>query len=117
MFLFIYLQKDSFFYDNNDSKNNLNMGNKTSYLYQKELLNRLKETLEIFREDMSNVARNYKNSVQNLHDTEGLMDETFDEYYVNYLNPTVEILNSILERIDTEDLSFIEKEINFLSSR
>lgn len=93
------------------------MASRTSYTYQKELLNRLKETLEIFREDMSNVARNYKNAVQNLHDNEGLMDETYDEYYVNYLNPTVEILNSILERIDTEDVSFIEKEINFLSSR
>ncbi len=45
------------------------------------------------------------------------MDETYDEYYINYLNPTVEILNSILERIDTEDVAFIEKEINFLSSR
>ncbi len=93
------------------------MASRTSYTYQKELLNRLKETLEVFREDMSNVARNYKNSVQNLHDNEGLMDETYDEYYVNYLNPTVEILNSILERIDTEDVSFIDKEINFLSSR
>lgn len=93
------------------------MANRTSYNYQKELLVKLKETLEIFREDMSNVARNYKNSVQNLHDQEGLMDETYDEYYVNYLNPTVEVLNNILERIDTEDVVFIEKEINFLSSR
>lgn len=93
------------------------MASRTSYTYQKELLIRLKETLEVFREDMSNVARNYNNAVQNLHDNEGLMDETYDEYYVNYLNPTVEVLNSILERIDTEDVAFIEKEINFLSSR
>lgn len=93
------------------------MANKTSYGYQKELLVRLKETLEIFREDMSNVARNYKNSVQSLHDQEGLMDETYDEYYINYMNPTIEILNSILERMDTEDVAFIEKELNFLSSR
>lgn len=93
------------------------MGMKTSYGYQKELLVRLKEILEVFREDMSTVARNYKNSVQNLHDQEGLMDETYNEYYINYLNPTVEVLNSILERIDSEDVAFIEKEINFLSSR
>jgi hypothetical protein len=93
------------------------MASKTSYNYQKELLAKLQETLEIFREDMSNVARNYKNSVQALHEHEGLMDETYDEYYVNYMNPTIEILNSILERIDTEDVAFIEKELNFLSSR
>lgn len=93
------------------------MASKTSYGYQKELLLKLQETLEIFREDMSNVARKYKNTVQSLHDQEGLMDETYDEYYINYMNPTIEILNSILERIDTEDTAFIEKEMNFLSSR
>lgn len=92
------------------------MSSKTSYAYQKELLNRLRETLEIFREDMSNVARNYKGSVQDLQ-ADGLMDETYNEYYVNYLNPTVDMLNSILERMDNEELGFIEKEINFLSSR
>ena len=93
------------------------MAGKTSYGYQKELLAKLQETLEIFREDMSNVARNYKNTVQALHDQEGLMDETYDEYFINYMNPTIEILNSILERIDIEDTAFIEKELNFLASR
>lgn len=93
------------------------MASKSSYAYQKELLAKLQETLEIFREDMSNVARNYKNSVQALHDQEGLMEETYEEYYVNYMNPTIELLNSVLERIDTEDIVFIDKELNFLSSR
>lgn len=93
------------------------MASRNSYSYQKELLVKLQESLEIFREDMSNVARNYKNTVQNLHEQDGMMDETYEEYYINYLNPTVEILNSILERIDNEDVAFIEKEIAFLSSR
>lgn len=93
------------------------MASRNSYSYQKELLVRLQESLEVFREDMSNVARNYKNTVQALHEQEGMMDETYEEYYINYLNPTVEVLNSMLERIDNEDIAFIEKEINFLSSR
>jgi len=93
------------------------MASRNSYSYQKELLVKLQEALEIFREDMSNVARNYKNTVQNLHEQEGMMDETYEEYYINYLNPTVEVLNGILERIDNEDVAFIEKEIAFLSSR
>lgn len=93
------------------------MANKNSYSYQKELLVKLQESLETFREEMSNVARTYKNTVQNLHDENGMMDETYEEYYINYLNPTVEVLNNMLERIDNEDIAFIEKEINFLSSR
>ncbi|MDR1809617.1 MAG: hypothetical protein LBR34_04330 [Prevotella sp.] len=93
------------------------MANKTSYGYQIELLSKLKEQMEIFREDLSTVSRNYKTSIQSLHDQDGLMDETYDEYYANYLKPTVEIINSIIERMDSEDLSFVEKEINFLISR
>lgn len=93
------------------------MANKTSYQYQTELLAKLKEQLEIFREDLSTVSRNYKTSIQALHEQDGLMDETYEEYYSNYMKPTIEIINTILERMDTEDLLFVEKELNFLISR
>lgn len=93
------------------------MANKTSYSYQAELLAKMKEQLEIFREDLSTVSRNYKTSIQSLHDQEGLMDETYEEYYSNYLKPTVETINNIIERMDSEDLSFVDKELNFLISR
>ncbi|GAB6011880.1 hypothetical protein [Viscerimonas tarda] len=93
------------------------MANKTSYNYQAELLTKMKEQVEIFREDLSSVSRNYKSTIQSLHEADGLMDETYDEYYSNYLKPTIEIINSIIERMDTEDLAFVEKELNFLISR
>jgi len=93
------------------------MANKTSFQYQIELLAKLKEQLEIFREDLSTVSRNYNNSIQSLHNQEGLMDETYEEYYSNYMKPTIEIINTIIERMDTEDLLFVEKELNFLISR
>lgn len=93
------------------------MANKTSYNYQVELLSKMKEQLEIFREDLSTVSRNYKNTIQGLHEQDGLMDETYDEYYSNYMKPTIEIINSIIERMDTEDLAFVDKELSFLISR
>lgn len=93
------------------------MANKTSYAYQAELLTKMKEQLEIFREDLSTVSRNYKTSVQSLHDQDGLMDETYEEYYSNYMKPTIEIISSIVERMETEDLTFVEKELGFLISR
>ncbi len=93
------------------------MANKTSYSYQAELLAKMKEQLEIFREDLSTVSRNYKTSIQSLHEQDGLMDETYQEYYSNYMKPTIEIINTIIERMDSEDLAFVEKELNFLISR
>lgn len=93
------------------------MANKTSFSYQTELLAKMKEQLEIFREDLSTVSRNYKTAIQGLHEQDGLMDETYEEYYSNYMKPTIEIINSIIERMDTEDLSFVDKELNFLISR
>lgn len=93
------------------------MANKTSYTYQKELLVRLKEQLEIFKEDLSSASMNYKIAIQNLHDQGGLMDETYDEYNVNYLRPTIETINGMIERMEIEDIAFVEKEIDFLSSR
>lgn len=93
------------------------MANKTSFQYQIELLAKLKEQLEIFREDLTTVSGNYKSSIQSLHNQEGLMDETYEEYYSNYMKPTIEIINSIIERMDSEDLLFVDKELNFLISR
>ncbi|MFR9166314.1 MAG: hypothetical protein ACLVKO_08940 [Dysgonomonas sp.] len=93
------------------------MASKTSYSYQIELLSKLQEQVEIFREDLSTVSQNYKSAIEGLHEKEGLMDETYQEYYSNYLKPTIEIINSIIERMDSEDIAFVEKELNFLTSR
>lgn len=93
------------------------MASRNSYSYQIELLSKMKEQLEVFKEDISTVARNYKSSVQSLHDQEGLMDETYEEYYSTYVQPTIEYINNLIERMDTEDIAFVDKEISFLSSR
>ncbi|MFV0467322.1 MAG: hypothetical protein ACK5MK_00150 [Dysgonomonas sp.] len=93
------------------------MANKTSYSFQKELLTKLKVQLELFKEELSNATMNYKVTIQNLHDREGLMDETYDEYYVNYLSPTIDTIETLIARLESEDIAFVEKELDFLSSR
>lgn len=93
------------------------MASKTSYSFQKELLVNLKEQLELFKEELSSATMNYKISIQNLHDRDGLMDETYDEYYVNYLSPTIETIEVLIARLESEDIAFVEKELDFLSSR
>ena len=93
------------------------MANKNSYSFQKDLLSQLKNHLESFKQEISNATMNYKIGIQNLHDKEGLMDETYDEYYVNYLNPTIELMETLVARLESEDIAFVEKELDFLSSR
>lgn len=92
------------------------MANRNSYSYQKELLVMFKEQLEMFKEELSNATSNYKTSLQNLQD-EGLMVETYEEYYENYLAPTIEDVETLVSRIENEDVAFIEKELDFLSGR
>ncbi|NDW09582.1 hypothetical protein [Dysgonomonas sp. 520] len=93
------------------------MANKTSYSFQKELLERLKTQLEQYKEDLSNATMNYRIGIQNLHDKDGLMDETYEEYYFNFMGPTIETIDSLIERLQREDIAFVDKEIDFLSSR
>ena len=93
------------------------MANKTSYVYQRELLIKLKEQLVLFKDDLVNTSTNYQTVIQNLHEKGGLMDEIHEEYSINYLHPILETINGIVTRIDSEDTAFIDSEINFLSSR
>lgn len=93
------------------------MANKTSYVYQKELLIKLREQLLLFKDDLVNTSSNYQTVIENLHDKGGLMDEIHEEYNMNYLQPIIETVNGIVSRIETEDISFIDSELNFLSSR
>jgi isocitrate dehydrogenase kinase/phosphatase len=93
------------------------MASRTSYSFQKELLAQLKDQLEIFKNEMANATTNYKVNIQNLHDRDGLMDETYEEYSLNYLLPTIEIVENLIARLESEDIAFVEKELDFLSSR
>lgn len=93
------------------------MASKTSYSFQKDLLVRLKEQLEMFKEQLNSATMDYKINIQNLHDRDGLMDETYEEYYVNFLSPTIETIETLVARLESEDIAFVEKELDFLSSR
>lgn len=93
------------------------MANKTSYVYQKELLIKLKEQLLLFKDDLVTTSTNYQSAIENLHEKGGLMDEIHEEYSLNYLTPIVDTINNIVTRIESEDTAFIDSELNFLTSR
>lgn len=93
------------------------MSVRTSYSYQKELLMKLKESLDTFKSEMVNVVVNYKDTVQKLHEEDGLMEEIYDEYCIQHLNPTIETLNAMFEGLDNTDSEFIDKEIAYIDNR
>lgn len=50
------------------------MASKTSYAYQKELLANFRNQIDSFKKELTNVAYNFQNSIQNIHENDGLMD-------------------------------------------
>lgn len=93
------------------------MASKTSYAYQKELLANFRNQIDSFKKELTNVAYNFQNSIQNIHENDGLMDEVYEEYSANFLQPTINTIEEIASRIENEDYAFIQKEEDFLNCR
>ncbi|MFT4072358.1 MAG: hypothetical protein QM654_10640 [Dysgonamonadaceae bacterium] len=93
------------------------MAIRNSYNYQKELLSRLMEQLEQYRGNLNSITKNYKAVLDDFHENNGLMDEIYQEYFENFLSPTMEAIDAVATRMEHEDVAFIQKEIDFLSSR
>ena len=45
------------------------------------------------------------------------MDEVYEEYSANFLQPTINSIEEIASRIENEDYAFIQKEEDFLNCR
>lgn len=93
------------------------MSKQTSFGYQKQLLEEFKRYLLSFNDELSGLVRQYETQLYNFYDQEGLMEEIYEEYKEIYLNPTQQKIKELTDRIESEDLAFVDKEIDFLSSR
>ncbi len=93
------------------------MSKQTSFAYQKQLLEEFKHYLLSFNDELNNIVSQYENQLHNFYEQEGMMEEVYEEYKEIYLNPTQQKIRELTSRIESEDLAFIDKEIDFLSSR
>jgi hypothetical protein len=66
--------------------------------------------------DFRDLVNKYENGVNSLYEEEGLMEEIYEDYTSSYLNPLKEFLNNVATKIREDDLPFIEKELDFISS-
>ena len=84
-----------------------------TYAYQNELQNNLKGWLHRLTEHLDSVAKQYVQKVEQLH-AEGMMDETFQDYVRDYLDPTRDRITRLIQHIEAQDIPRIEQEMRFL---
>ena len=102
---------------NNINQNNTSkMSNQTSFNYQVEIAEGLKSYLHGFQERLAAVAGQYERKVNELHDSGGMMDESYETFVSNYLEPTKQRIQDLIDQINDSDIPFVERYIDYLES-
>ncbi|MDR1561801.1 MAG: hypothetical protein LBS54_01770 [Dysgonamonadaceae bacterium] len=92
------------------------MAKQTSFAHQKRVLEQFQSLLTGLEGDFRDLVSKYENGVNSLYEKEGLMEEIYEDYISSYLNPMRDALDNLTRKIQEEDLPFIEKELDFISS-
>ncbi len=100
----------------NSNTHPTNSSMSTSYRTQTELQQNLKSWLHKLTEHLDSVSKSYIQKVEQLH-SEGMMDETHRDYVQNYLDPTRDRINRLIQHIEAQDIPAIEQEIRRLEER
>jgi hypothetical protein len=93
------------------------MAKQTSFAHQKAVLEQFSSLLAGFEGEFEGLVQKYEQSVKSLYEDHGLMEEIYEDYKNLYLDPKKAALSSLLSHIQEEDIPFIEKELDFISSR
>ena len=93
------------------------MSSQTSFAHQKQVLEQFSSLLSSFESELKEVFYKYEEGVSSLYEDQGLMEEVYEEYRNTYLEPLKAASSELLSRIQEEDIPYIEKEIDFISSR
>jgi len=93
------------------------MARQTSFAHQKNVLEQFLSLLTGFENDFKLLIQKFDEDVTSLYEEQGLMEEIYEDYKATYLSSLNTTLLDIQSRIQEEDIPFIEKEIDFISSR
>jgi len=93
------------------------MAKQTSFAHQKDVLEQFLALLTGFERDFRSLISRFDQEVTSLYEDQGLMEEIYDDYKATYMTSLNATLSDIETRIHEEDIPFIEKEIDFISSR
>jgi len=92
------------------------MARQTSFAHQKSVLEQFLSLLTGFENDFKLLIQKFDEDVTSLYEDQGLMEEIYEDYKATYLNSLNATLSDMQMRIQEEDIPFIEKEIDFISS-
>jgi len=93
------------------------MAKQTSFAHQRDVLEQFLTLLTGFESDFKSLISKFDQEVTSLYEDQGLMEEIYDDYKATYMTSLNATLSDIETRIHEEDIPFIEKEIDFISSR
>jgi hypothetical protein len=93
------------------------MAKQTSFAHQRSVLEQFSSFLSGFENEFKNLVQKYEDNISSLYEDQGLMEEIYEDYKSQYLQPMKTSLAELLSRIQEEDIPYIEKEIDFISSR
>jgi hypothetical protein len=93
------------------------MAKQTSFAHQKEVLEHFQSLLSGLENEFKELIYKYEQGIASLYEDEGLMEEVYEDYTTTYLGPFKDSLMDLLGRIQEEDIPFVEKELDFISSR
>jgi len=93
------------------------MARQTTFSQQKSVLEGFLYLLTKCENDLMLLIRKFDDDITTLYKEQGLMEEIYEDYKVTYLNSLNSTLSDIRTRIHEEDIPFIQKEIDFISSR
>jgi predicted Holliday junction resolvase-like endonuclease len=89
----------------------------TSFAHQKQVLEQFSSLLSTFENEFKELIRRFEQDLNSLYEEKGLMEEIYEDYKNIYLQSLKSSVAELLSRIQEEDIPFVEKEIDFISSR
>ena len=93
------------------------MAKQTSIAHQKYVLEQFLLLLSGFENEFKSLVQRYEQSITTLYEDLGLIEEIYEDYRNLYMTPLKTSMMELISRIREEDIPFIEKEIDFMSSR
>lgn len=90
--------------------------NQTSFAHQKNILNSFLNNLNELTESLTVLSENHEKLLETLHEDQGLMDEIHSEYKEGFLVIIKNDISELIRKINEENIPFIEKEVDFISS-
>lgn len=93
------------------------MNNLNSFAHQKNILTLFINKLNELTESLNSLSLNHDQILQNLLEQEGLMEEIYSDYQKEYLVTVKQGIAELIEKIQNQNIPFLEREVDFISSR